>query len=141
MTPDKNKFLNYFTEIFNLKSLINEPACFKSHNPLDSDLILTNHRSSFMKIAVLETGISDHHKMISSILKHTFTEGPPKPICYRDLKDFDQKAFNSYLESKISVSEFLWKVFANISRHYTIICSFERKNYSLQKQNVYDQKP
>ena len=102
MTPDKNKFLNYFTEIFNLKSLINEPACFKSDNPLDSDLILTNHRSSFMKIAVLKTGISDHHKMISSILKHTFTEGPPKPICYRDLKDFDQKAFNSYLESKIS---------------------------------------
>ena len=66
------------------------------------DLILTNHRSSFMKTAVLETGISDHHKMIFSILKHTFAKGPPKTICYRDLKNFDQKAFNSYLEAKMA---------------------------------------
>ena len=35
-------------------------------------LILTNHRSSFMKTAVLDTGILDYHKIIFSILKHTF---------------------------------------------------------------------
>ena len=54
------------------------------------DLIFTNHRRSFMKTAVLETGISDHHKMIFSILKHTFAKRPPKTISYRDLKNFDQ---------------------------------------------------
>ena len=52
--------------------------------------ILTNHRSSFMKTTVLETGISDHHKMIFSILKCYFAKGPPKTICNRDLKNFDQ---------------------------------------------------
>ena len=56
MNPDKNKFLNYFNETFNLKNLINEPTCFKSQNPSMIDLILTNHRSSLMKTAVLETG-------------------------------------------------------------------------------------
>ena len=66
------------------------------------DLILTNHRSSFMKTTMLETGISDHHKMVFPILKHTFAKEPPKTICYRDLKNFDQKAFNSYLESKMA---------------------------------------
>ena len=67
-----------------------------------TDLIFTNHRSSFMKTEVLETGISDHHKMIFSILKYVFAKRPPKTICYRDLKNFGQKAFNSYLKSKVA---------------------------------------
>ena len=40
--------------------------------------------------------------MIFSILKHTFAKGPPKTICYRDLKNFGQKVFSSYLESKMA---------------------------------------
>ena len=59
------------------------------------DLILSNHRSSFMKTAVLETGISDHHKLIFSNLKRSFANGPPEIIYYRDLKNFGQKVFNS----------------------------------------------
>ena len=67
--------------------------------------------------------------MIFSILKHTFAKGLHKTICYRDLKNFDQKAFNSYLESR--VSEFFCKVLANLSRHCTTICCFEKENYLL----------
>ena len=33
------------------------------------NLTLANHRSSFMKTTVLETGISDYHKMVFSISK------------------------------------------------------------------------
>ena len=102
MNAFKNKFLNYFNETFNLQNLIHEPTCFKSQNPSIIDLILTNHRSSFMKTVVVETGFSNHHKMIFSILKHTFAKGPPKVVCYRDLKNFYLKAFNIYLESKMA---------------------------------------
>ena len=42
------------------------------------DLILTNLRISFMELTVLETGISDHHKMIFFILKHIFAKEPTK---------------------------------------------------------------
>ena len=66
MNSGKNKFLNHFIEIFNLKSL--EPTCFKSQNPTMIDLMLTNHSSIFIKTKMLET-----------------TKGPPKTICYRDL--------------------------------------------------------
>ena len=66
------------------------------------DLILTNHRSIFMKTAVLETGISDYHKMMFSISNQTFPKGPSKSVCYGDLKNFDQKAFNSYIKFKMS---------------------------------------
>ena len=44
MNPDKNKFLNYFTEIFNIKKLIRELTCFKLQNPTKIDLLLTNHK-------------------------------------------------------------------------------------------------
>ena len=47
-------------------------------------------------------GISDYHKMIFSILKHNLAKGPSKTICYRDLKNLDQKAFNGYLEFKMT---------------------------------------
>ena len=40
MNPDKNKFLNYFTELFNLKNLITEPPCYKWQNPTTTELIL-----------------------------------------------------------------------------------------------------
>ena len=77
-------------------------------------MILTNYRSSSTKTAVLDTGISDHNKTIFSILKHTFAKGPPKTICYRHLKNFDKKAFMSYLESKMSECPNSFKKFLQI---------------------------
>ena len=44
------------------------------------DLILTNHKSDLLKIAVLETGIQDHHEIIFAILKYTFAKRPAKTI-------------------------------------------------------------
>ena len=59
--------------------------------------ILTNHRSSFWKTTLLETLMSDQHKMIFSILKHTSAKGQPKSICYRDLS-FDPNSFEKFLQ-------------------------------------------
>ena len=86
MNQGKNKFLNYSFEVFNLKNLISEHTCFKSQNPTMIDLILTNNRSSFMKSAVLETGISGHHDIIFSILKHTFAKDQPKLFSIKNWK-------------------------------------------------------
>ena len=59
-----------FCDIYNLQNLINEPTCFKSvHNPTSIDVILTNKRESFENSFVLETGLSDHHKMVITVLK------------------------------------------------------------------------
>ena len=44
------------------------------------DLILNNHRSDLVKIAVLETGIYDHFEIIFAILKYTFAKRPAKTI-------------------------------------------------------------
>ena len=62
-----------FCEIYELRSLINEPTCYK--NPLNSsciDLFLTNNVNSFQKTFLSETGLSDFHKLIGTMKKsHT----------------------------------------------------------------------
>lgn len=75
--PSNRNMLN-FLESFSLKSLINEPTCFKSKDGRCIDLILTNRPLSFKKSGSLETGISDYHHLIFSMFKSNFKKAPPK---------------------------------------------------------------
>ena len=86
---------------FSLKNLIKEPTCFKSQNSTLLDLILTNRPRSFMQSHNFETGLSDCHKLVCSILRASFKKFPPKIIIYRDQKHFDQKKFLHDLDSKL----------------------------------------
>ena len=53
-----------FCNTYNLKCLVKEPTCFKNiDNPSCIDLILTNKPSYFQNNCVIETGLSDFHKL------------------------------------------------------------------------------
>ena len=59
-----------FCESFNLSSLIRESTCYKNpENPSCIDLFLTNSPYSFQNSGVVETGLSDFHKMIVTVMK------------------------------------------------------------------------
>ena len=67
------KAMNDFCEIYSLKSLIKDPTCFKSiNNPSTIDLILTNNQRHFTNSTIIETGLSDHHKLTVTVLKLIF---------------------------------------------------------------------
>ena len=73
--------LDTFCSIWNLKSLGKEPTCFKNpNNPSCIDLFLTNTIRSFQETQVFETGLSDFHKLVVTVLKSTFPKLPPKII-------------------------------------------------------------
>ena len=56
-------------DTFALSPLNINPTCFKnSKNSSCIDLLLRNVKPSFMKTNVFETGISDNHKIISTIM-------------------------------------------------------------------------
>ena len=55
--------------LFDLKNLVREPTCFKSSNPRCIDLILTNRGRNFQQTTAVETGLSDFHKMVVTVLK------------------------------------------------------------------------
>ena len=62
-----------FGEIYKLRNLIKEPTCFKNpENPTYIDLILTNKQLSFKDTYVIETGLSEFHKMVVAVMKMHF---------------------------------------------------------------------
>ena len=65
-----NASLMEFCEMYSLSNLITDPTCFKNpDNPSSIDIILTNRKRSSENSYVIETGLSDHHKMIYTIMK------------------------------------------------------------------------
>ena len=72
VTPS-NPRLTLFFENQNLKSMIKNPTCSKSSNGSAIDSILTNYSYLFQKSQSFETGISDHHHLICTMLKTNAT--------------------------------------------------------------------
>ena len=68
MTPNNPK-LSELIDDHELFTLISEPTCFKSINPTCIDNFLTNKKTRFMKTLTFETGVSDHHKLIGTMLR------------------------------------------------------------------------
>ena len=54
-----------------------------------------------MKSATFETGMSDFHKLTTTILRKTISKGNAKKNCYRDYKVFDHNTFETRLQSKL----------------------------------------
>ena len=92
-----------FCNAYNLESLSNTPTCFKNpENPSCIDRLLTNSKNNFDEAVVLESGISDFHKLVVSLLKSYFKKEDPKFIIHRDYKYFDNKMFSNELENELS---------------------------------------
>ena len=128
----KDSTINSFMSIFNLKSLIKEPTCFKSiDNPSCIDLILTNTPNSFILSNTVTTGISDFHKMVISVFKTTFAKAKPKELVYRAYKKFDKEKFRS------DVLEMLNNAATPISYTYFKDCIIDKLNeYAPLKKRV-----
>ena len=88
-----------FMDTYTLVNLIKNPTCHKSDSPPCIDLILTNCKSHFQNTTNVETGLSDFHVMILSILKGDFIKRGPKIITYRDYKQFDIPSFRSEISN------------------------------------------
>ena len=94
----KEGTLSIFCEVHNLKTLINEPVCFKNPEkpiivdlilankpsyfqnpgkPTIVDLILTNKPKYFQHSSTYKTGVSDFHKMTVTVTKVIFKKQKP----------------------------------------------------------------
>ena len=85
-----------------LASLVRSPTCFKSDSPQCIDLILTNTKSSFQATTTIETGLSDFHTMIVTVLKGGHVKRGPKIISYRDYSQFSTVDFRNHLMHMLS---------------------------------------
>ena len=93
-----------FDKIYKLSNLKKEPACFKNpQNPTCIDLILANKPLSFKNTNVIETKLSNIHKMIAAMMKMHFPKMKPQVVSYRKYKDFLNETFLGSLRCELNV--------------------------------------
>ena len=82
--------------VFDLQNLIK--VCYKNVNNSSSiDVMLTNRNRSFQNTMVIETGLSDHHKMTITVLKTYFKKKDPIIINYRYYQQLNEFEFRNDL--------------------------------------------
>ena len=92
-----------FCEVYNFKSLIKQPTCYKNPDkPSCIDLMLRNIPRMFQSTCVTETGLSDFHLMTVTVLRKTFKKVRPRIINYRSFKHFSNEAFRVSFENNLS---------------------------------------
>ena len=124
-----------FCRLFNLKSLIKVPTCYKNlDNPSCIDLILTNRFNSFQNSIAIESGLSDFHKLTGTVLKTIFKKLPPKTVTYRCYKTFSQLDFRFEIEkflldsdtANASNDEFVCYFMKVLNKHAPLKCKYIR---------------
>ena len=100
----ENISLKHCCDLNNLKNLIKVPTCFKNpENPKCIDLMLTSSYRSFQNSCAIETGLSDFHKMIVTVMKEYFQKQKPKVITYRDYKNFSENDYRQQITYELSL--------------------------------------
>ena len=77
---NENNAIKDFADSYDFYYLFKSPTCFKSYNPRCIDLILTNRKHNFKNTITAETGLSDFHAMIITVLKGGFRKKGPRII-------------------------------------------------------------
>ena len=93
-----------FEEIYKWRNLIKEPTYFKNpENPTSIDLTLTNKPLSFKNTYVIETELSDFHKMVVAVMKMHFPKMKQQVITHRKYKDFHNETFWDSFKHELNV--------------------------------------
>ena len=96
----KESSLNQFCNTYNLSNLVLGPTCYKNiENPSSIDLILTNKPKCFLNNVIVESGLSDFHKVTVTVMRSHFPKQAPILIRYRNFRKFNNCNFrNEILE-------------------------------------------
>ena len=134
-----------FLIVNNLKSLNKEPTCFKNpNNPSCIDLFLTNRSRYFQNTSTIETGISDFHKLVVTVLKMFYKKQKPKIIQYRNYKTFREQLFRIKLDKELAkidlnnaeLAEFHNEFLSVLKKHAPIKYKYIRANNSSLKKEI-----
>ena len=116
-----NPSLLSFMDSQNFVSLMKNKTYFKETSYC-IDFILTNRKYSFKNTSSYETGLSDHHHLIYSVMKTTFKFEEPRKLIYRKYSNFSQKDFQSDLllniaDGKNNCLEFEKNLLKTLNKH------------------------
>ena len=85
-----------------------------------------------MNTGTLETGISDHHFLVYTMLKITYDKRPPKVVKYRQWKHFNQDLFKLELGNLLNRNNY-----TNVTEYYNfekIFCKHSGKTCPVENK-------
>ena len=129
-----NPVLSNFLELNCMTNIVKSKTCWKSSHGSCIDLICTNSSTFFQHTGVVETGLSDHHLLVYSMLKTKYEKLPPKTIRYRDYKNFNSDIFlyelnYCFLHNTLHSYKEFENIFSNIlQRHAPLKTKYVRAN-------------
>ena len=95
--------MKVFCDSYEFKNLIKDATCYKNReNPSCIDLILASNPNSFQNSGMIETGLSDFHKMTVTVMKTRLEKLKPNIIHCRDYRKFSNDKFRGNLVSRLS---------------------------------------
>ena len=110
--------LKNFYELYDFRNLAKQRTCFKNpQNPACIDLLSTHKPHSFCNTCLIESLLSDFHKMTFTVFKGKFK---PKIVTYRDFKIFLMKPFDRRFYMKNCNNDY--NSFTNLVRDYKSLC-------------------
>ena len=105
-TEPTNTKLKAFFENQLLYCHVKFKTCWKSEQGSCIDLILSNQKYCLKSTGCMDTGISDFHQIVYTVLTSTYTKLPPKLIMYRSYSKFLETDFLRALSAEISHNGF-----------------------------------
>ena len=109
---------------------------------------MTNSYKSFQNAYVIETGLSDFHKMIVTVMKIHFQKQKPEVINYCDYRNFSEKEYRQQILYELSLVGNVWREISfdsllakfkeTLDKTAPIIQNYVRSNHSpfLNKENL-----
>ena len=95
-----------FCDTYGLANLVKAPTCYKNpQNPSCIDLILTNKPKSYFNTLVLETGLSDFHKMTVTVMRANLSKMKPISVIYRCYKHYINENFRDDLAKNLNSAD------------------------------------
>ena len=134
----KSDTKNHFSDLrdtFALTNLVKDKTCFKNKDGTLLDVILTNRPNSFQKTVTTETGLSDCHKLVSTVFRSTFIKLPPKTVRYRSYKTYDKQNFLHELDQKLIQGD-IYKTDDSYSKLTEIMSEVLEKHAPLKTKTI-----
>ena len=105
-----------FCDTFKLTNLVKSKTCFMNNHKLTIDLFLTNKPRSFQIANVTETGASNCHKLIATLMKSHISRLKPQNAHYCSYKNFKEEKFLS----DVKEADFSFKT-SNPDKKYLVL--------------------
>ena len=133
---ESNPAMETFLNQHKCKNIIKSKTCYKLQEGSCIDLTITSRHILHQFSHAFETGITDYHLMVYTMLKSTYTKLEPKIFRKRSYKDFNKESFLRGLQHVLNnidnFAEFNDAFKAILDAHATIkqakLCSNTKPN-------------